>query len=169
VLRQMALFLSAPAALWFLYAVPAYGHGCGHRGGGGHHCRDYGCDGCGWWSGAARRFNPPSRSGESRWGSNPANAQTHEGPIGEIIYLPGATADTAMVELRLLSGSDTVLVRLGPAGFLKQNGLNLKEGDAIAVTGYRVSAADGELLVANEVGKQGKTVRLRDGRGRPAW
>jgi hypothetical protein len=74
-----------------------------------------------------------------------------------------------MVELRLLAGPDTVLVRLGPAGFLKQAQLTLKEGDTINVSGYRVSAGDGELLVASEISKQGKTLQLRDRWGRPAW
>ena len=60
-------------------------------------------------------------------------------------------------------------MRLGPAGFLKQNHLNLKEGNAITVTGYRVSAADGELLVATEVRTQDLNVRFRDPQGRPVW
>jgi hypothetical protein len=60
-------------------------------------------------------------------------------------------------------------VRLGPAGFLRQNALDLREGDTIAVTGYRVSAGSDDLLVATEVTKQGKTVRMRDEWGRSAW
>jgi hypothetical protein len=74
-----------------------------------------------------------------------------------------------MVELRLANGTTDLLVRLGPAGFLKQNQLNLKEGDAISVTGYRVSAGEDDLLVATEVTKEGKTVRFRDEWGRSAW
>jgi hypothetical protein len=95
--------------------------------------------------------------------------QTYEGKIAEIIYLPGATPDSAMVEIRLLSGTSDTPVRLGPAGFLKQNQLNLKEGDTITVTGYRVSAADGELLVATAIRSQGRTVQLRNRTGRPQW
>jgi hypothetical protein len=98
-----------------------------------------------------------------------ATAQSYEGKVAEVIYLPGVTPDTAMVELRLQSGSDRIPVRMGPAGFLKQNRLNLKEGDAITVTGYRVSVGDGDVLVATEVGKEGRTVRLRDRLGRSAW
>jgi hypothetical protein len=89
--------------------------------------------------------------------------------VVEVIYLPGATPETAMVELRLLSGTATIPVRVGPAGFLKQNQLSLKEGDAITVAGYRVSTGDGDLLVATEINKQGKNVRLRDRWGRPGW
>jgi hypothetical protein len=74
-----------------------------------------------------------------------------------------------MVELRLISGAASIPVRLGPAGFLKRNQLSLREGDAITVNGYRVSAGDSDLLVAVEVVKQGKTVRFRDHLGRSAW
>ena len=164
-----ALLLTVPATVWLLYGVPGYGHGCCHHEGCGYDCRDHSCCGCGSSSSATRRSDPPPRSEES-WGStSPANAQTHDGNVAEVNYLPGATPDTAMVELRLLAGTTNILVRLGPAGFLKQNQLSLKEGDAITVTGYRVSAGDGELLVATEVSKQGKTVRFRDRWGRPAW
>jgi hypothetical protein len=162
VLRRNALLLTVSAALWFLSSPPAYGHGCGHHSGcGSLSWRDHGCYGCGSWSGGSRWSNPQTIS--------PASAETHDGKIAEVIYLPGANPDTAMVELRLLSGSATIPVRLGPAGFLKQNQLNLKEGDAITVTGYRISTGDGDLLVATKINKQGKTVRLRDRWGRSGW
>jgi hypothetical protein len=97
------------------------------------------------------------------------NSQSYEGRIAEVIYLPGVTPDAAMVELRLQSGSDVIPVRLGPTGFLKQNQLTLKEGDVITVTGYRASVGDGDVLVVTEVGKDGRTVRLRDRLGHSAW
>ena len=74
-----------------------------------------------------------------------------------------------MVELRLANGITDVLVRPGPAGFLKQNQLNLREGDAISVTGYRVTAGQDDLLVATEVTKEWKTVGFRDDWGKSAW
>jgi hypothetical protein len=60
------------------------------------------------------------------------------------------------------------LARLGPAGLLKEEGLSLKEGDSISVKGFWVDTLDGDLLVVTELQKAGKTVRLRDSRGRPA-
>lgn len=163
--RLFSSVLMIPVAFGLLYSVPAYGHGCGHHRGCGYYGHDHGCYGCGSWSGATRWANPPARSLQG----TPANVQSLEGKVAEVVYLPGVTPDTAMVELKVLAGSDPVLVRLGPAGFLKQGQLNLKEGDTINVSGYRVSAGDGELLVASEISKQGKTLRLRDRWGRPAW
>jgi hypothetical protein len=167
--RLKVLILASFAVLWLFSTMPALGHGCGHHGGCGSDCDGHGCYGCGSWSGPARWANPPARSAEGRTGVTGSNTQSYEGKVAEVIYLPGVTAETAMVELRLQAGSETIPVRLGPAGFLKHNQLNLKEGDAITVLGYRVSTGDGDLLVATEVGKQGKNVRLRDRWGRPAW
>jgi hypothetical protein len=88
--------------------------------------------------------------------------------VDEVIYLPGSSPDRAMVELRLVHNSSTTQVRLGPTGFLKQHQFGIREGDAITITGYRVSAGD-DLLVATEITKEGKILRLRDSRGRPVW
>lgn len=53
------------------------------------------------------------------------------------MYLPGATPETAMVEVRLAGEGKAVPVRLGPAGFLKQAGMSVKEG------GHRRGGATG--------------------------
>lgn len=79
---------------WF-GAVPAHGQGCCHHN---HHYDDADCwdgDHC-WHQGApaGRYFRGP--------GSSPgaANAQTVEGKIAEVVYLPGATVESGMVEVR---------------------------------------------------------------------
>jgi hypothetical protein len=86
-----------------------------------------------------------------------------------VLYLPGETPDQAMIEVRLVDNNKPVLVRLGPAGFLKENQVVLKEGDTIAVTGYTFSSAREDLLVATEVATDRVTVRLWDTSGRPRW
>jgi hypothetical protein len=83
--------------------------------------------------------------------------------------LPGATPDSAMVEVRLQSAGQSELIRLAPVGFLKQSGLLLKEGDSITVKGFRVAGMEGDLLVATELHKGEKTLSLRDAWGRSAW
>lgn len=166
--RLFAL-LAVPTAL-FLPSLLAHGHNCGHHGGcASSTSRDHGCYGCGSWNAGSRWNNSPPAAGQTPSRPGPANTQTHEVKIAEVVYLPGATPENAIVELRALDGSTPVLVRLGPAGFLKQNQLNLRDGDAVTVTGYRVAAGPEDLLIATEVSKQGKTVRFRDSRGRPAW
>jgi len=142
-----------------LLISPAAAHDCW----GGHHCGDgWNCDHHG------------SRGALQSQGSvSPSYAATApkivEGKISEIIYLPGATADSAMVEARVLTSGQPTLVRLAPVGLLKQNQLVLREGDNVSVAGFEVSGMDGDLVVATEIRKGDKRVVLRDPRGRPVW
>ena len=92
-----------------------------------------------------------------------------EGKIAEVVYLPGATADTGLVEIRLQSSGQIKLIRLAPAGFLKESGLLLREGDTVTVRGFPVSGMEGDLIVATEIHKGERTLSLRDANGRPAW
>ena len=92
-----------------------------------------------------------------------------DGKVSEIIYLPGATSDSAMVEIRVTTVAGPTLVQLAPVGLLKQSQLMLKESDVVSVTGFEVSALDGDLFVATEIHKGDKRVVLRDARGRPTW
>ena len=94
---------------------------------------------------------------------------TIEGKVTEVVYLPGATPDSGMVEVRLQSAGQTKLIRLAPSGFLKQRGLLLSEGDTVTVKGFPVAGMEGDLIVATEVHKGDKGLSLRDMRGRPAW
>lgn len=95
--------------------------------------------------------------------------RTVEGRITEVVYLPGATPDSGLVEVNMQSAGQTQLIRLAPAGFLRQSGLLLREGDTVIVKGFPVAGMEGDLLVATELHKGDKTLSLRDTRGRPAW
>jgi hypothetical protein len=95
--------------------------------------------------------------------------RTAEGKITEVVYLPGATPDGGMVEVRLQSAGQNQLIRLAPVGFLKQSGLLLREGDTVIVKGFPVAGMEGDLLIATELRKGERTLSLRDTRGRQAW
>ena len=146
-------------ALFCLLISPADAHDCwgGHHGGDGWNCDHHGSRG----------------AVQSQGSGAPSYAATApkvvEGKISEIIYLPGETADSAMVEVRMLVSAGAMLVRLAPVGLLKQSQLILREGDAVSVTGFEVSGMDGVLVVATEIHKGDKRLVLRDPRGRPVW
>jgi len=149
---------------WLVFAFPALAH-CGHHDS--NDCGDCGYGGCGHHGMSARRSPNGASSGQAA--AAPAAVETREGKVAEVVYLPGPTRDTAMVELRILAGTSRVLARLAPAGFLHQNEMDIREGDTVSVTGYWVASGDGEMLVATRLARQGKTVQLRDGRGQSAW
>jgi hypothetical protein len=92
-----------------------------------------------------------------------------DGKITEIIYLPGATPGSGMVEVRLQSGGQSELIRLAPSGYLKQSGMLLREGDTVTLKGFPVTGMEGDLIVATEVHKGDKSLPLRDTRGQPKW
>ena len=89
-----------------------------------------------------------------------------DGTISEIRRGPSGSG---IVEAWLKTAGGTVLVRLGPADFLAQNGLRLNEGSLTAVKGYRAGTPDEDLLIATRVEIGGKSLLLRTGRGMPLW
>jgi hypothetical protein len=149
--------LTCACLTWGLLPT-AVAHDCygGHHSGG---CRD--CDSAHHWPGRA------SSSAEStRDTAASAVMHTIEGRISEVIYLPGVTADSGMVEVRVFGAGKSTLVRLAPAGLLKQKQIALREGDALFVTGYIVSGMDSDFLVATGIRSGERRVTLRDSRGR---
>jgi hypothetical protein len=94
---------------------------------------------------------------------------TAEGKITEVVYLPGATPDSGMVEIRLQSAGQSQLIRLAPVGFLKQSGLLLREGDTVSIKGFPIAGMERDLLVATELHKGDKTLSLCNTLGRPTW
>ena len=135
-----------------LAAAPAVAHDCchgyDHHYYGGHHC----CADCG-------RVGPSTQQSS-------APVENLKGTIAEINHPPSAAG---VVEAWLKTAGSTVLIRLCPADFLRQNGLTLKEGTPIAVKGYRAGSSDDDSLIATEIEIGGKTLPLRSGRGQPLW
>lgn len=143
-----------------LSGVPAAAQCCHH----GHHCEDY--DGC---DHHCYSSSPSSRSDSWVPTTKTAASEAREGKVVEVIYLPGATEDSGMVEIRLQTAGQARVVQLAPSGFLKQGGLILREGDTVKIKGYPVASMDGDLLVATDIHKGDKSLSLRDSRGHPTW
>lgn len=63
----------------------------------------------------------------------------------------------------------TTEVALGPSAFVSGQGFSFAKGDAVEVTGSKVTQSGKEYVIAREVIKDGKTLTLRDKNGIPAW
>jgi len=63
----------------------------------------------------------------------------------------------------------TMDVHLGPTWFLQREGIELAKADAVEVTGSVVDSEGATFLIARELKKGQKAVRLRDEQGVPAW
>ena len=66
-------------------------------------------------------------------------------------------------------GSNEIQVELAPPAFLSEQGIQIGLRDAITIVGTREIVNNSELIIAREVTKGGKTVKLRDANGAPLW
>ena len=164
--RALMIFV----AIGLSFGLAASGNQCSHHRGSDCCVSGIGdCRGCDHHLNSTCKSTPCIRLPENQAEGNHAELNSREGKVTEVNYLPGATPATAMVEIKLGPGTNPVLIRLGPTGFLRSNNLSIREGDSLRVTGYWVTGGDGDMLVATQVTAHGRTVRLRDDRGRPSW
>jgi hypothetical protein len=78
--------------------------------------------------------------------------------------------DFAGIYVTLQTKTDSFEVYLGPTAFIKRLGVPLRPGlKDFAVTGSKVKAAAGELVLAREVRVEKTAFLLRDSKGVPNW
>ena len=73
------------------------------------------------------------------------------------------------IHLMVKAESGIIEVHLGPASFIAREGFSFAKGDAVEITGSKVTINGAEVVIAREVVKDGKTLTLRDKTGRPMW
>lgn len=73
------------------------------------------------------------------------------------------------VHLTLKTDSGNVAVLLGPDWFVEKSSTKLAAGDAVEVTGSRVTSWDRPAIVATQVRKGNDILVLRDDKGIPNW
>jgi hypothetical protein len=159
---KLLLFIGIGALAYAVSSGSAFACGCCH-----HACGYgyYGCDHCGSrvdsQTGAQSKEDGPT--------AGIVKLKTLEGKIVKVIYLPGMTPESGMVDIRVQTSGTATLIRLAPSGFLKQSGLRLQEGDSVTIEAFPVAAMKGDLMVATKVHGNGPEVRLRDSSGGPLW
>jgi hypothetical protein len=85
------------------------------------------------------------------------------------IHTMGLGRTEVQKQLLLNTDSESVEVQLGPTAFLTENNVEIRKGDALEVTGSRVTIGDAEVVLAREIRKGGNTWALRDVTGQPLW
>mgnify|MGYP005841728923 CR=1 FL=1 len=88
--------------------------------------------------------------------------------VVEIVPLPGMSPGIA---LEVREGSETILVHLGPAAFLKQSDIGIKPGDRVDIRGCWAEINGKDVLMASKVKKGGNfELKLRLTKdGTPFW
>ena len=99
---------------------------------------------------------------------DPKTEVTVKGTVEEVIQYPGKGSSTG-THLMLKASEGTIDVHIGPAWFLSQQKTEFAKGNEIEVTGSKVKADGKDALIAREIKKEGKVIRLRNAQGVPEW
>jgi hypothetical protein len=111
--------------------------------------------------------------GGGRRGRRMYNSQTVETVRGEVVNvrtLPSRRgAAGGGVHVTLKTDKETIDVHVGPSWYLAEKGVKLAPKDQLEVRGSRVTFEGKPAIIAAEVTKAGKSLRLRDDNGLPVW
>jgi hypothetical protein len=73
------------------------------------------------------------------------------------------------VQLLVKTHDEVLRVHLGPAWFMDSQTEDFKPGDRVEVLGSRVKGEGGPVVIAAEVKKGSRVLRVRDHEGAPRW
>ena len=115
--------------------------------------------------------------GTGGWGDKNAycalfDSKTVETVQGTVVSIDNITPMPGMrpgVQLQLKITKGLIPVQLGPLWYLENQDIDLKPDDSVQVTGSRVFCVNQDVLMATEVRRGDKTIKLRDAKGRPLW
>ena len=100
------------------------------------------------------------------------DSKTVETFSGEVISVEQVTPFRGMcngVHLIVKRDKETVSVHLGPFWYIENQGIHIKPGDQVEITGSRVTIEGNPAVIAANVKIGDDTLKLRDENGIPAW
>jgi hypothetical protein len=99
------------------------------------------------------------------------DSKTMETISGEVAavgkYAPRGKPDGVRFTLKTDQGPIEVI--LGRGSYVEQQGLKFEPQDKVTVKGSRIAVEGKPTIIAAEVTKGAKTLKLRDGNGMPVW
>ncbi|MDR4493515.1 MAG: PRC-barrel domain-containing protein [Nitrospirales bacterium] len=105
---------------------------------------------------------------------DPATIATFEGTVenvGHDMFESGVDLTDSLIVLDVKTSSGQERVRVAPDNYLKEQGLDIKEGDRVEVTGSRINREGKDLVLASKIvlKRNGKVLALRQDNGTPKW
>ena len=110
---------------------------------------------------------PRSASGQGSFDST--TIRTERGRVVEVHCTPQGGVGDCLVFFTLRTDAETLAVRAGPRSTLDRAGVVFAPGDEVEVTGSRIRLFDEPTVIVTELRAGGRTLPLRDRRGRPVW
>ncbi|MEO6202105.1 MAG: PRC-barrel domain-containing protein [Nitrospirales bacterium] len=105
---------------------------------------------------------------------NPATVETVDGTVENVnndLFESGVATTDSLIVLDVKTSSGTERVRVAPDNYLKEQGVEVKEGDKVEVTGSRIMKDGESVIVASKVvlKRNGKVLAVRQDDGSPNW
>jgi hypothetical protein len=100
---------------------------------------------------------------------DPDTVTTLKGTATAVTMVPARGGRSGGIHVALQADGQTTDVHLGPAWFVKGEGVELASGDTLEVVGSILDADGKSYMVARELKKGSKVIKLRDERGVPVW
>lgn len=100
------------------------------------------------------------------------NTATVETISGEVVSVENINSQKGMssgIHLTLKTEKETISVHLGPSWFLDKQIVKIIAKDKITVKGSRITFNGKPAMIAAEITKADKTLKLRDANGFPLW
>jgi hypothetical protein len=94
---------------------------------------------------------------------------TLRGTASAVTVMPARGGRAGGMHLTLESAGQAMDVHLGPTWFLQREGVDVAKGDSVEVTGSVIDSDGNSFLVARELKKGEKVLKLRDEQGVPVW
>ena len=126
----------------------------------------------GAWAQGGWKWRSLKEDGGMGWGRryDPQTVQTITGKVTAVDNLTsGKGSGVGWRQLTLQTNQETIPVILGPAWYLEQQQVTVNPGDALEVRGSRITLEERPCIIAAEVKKGEKTLKLRDQDGLPVW
>lgn len=98
--------------------------------------------------------------------------KTVETITGEVVSISKITPMKGMgygVHLMVKTDKETISVHLGPGWYVENQDTEIKPKDRIEVTGSRVTFEEEPAIIASELKKGDKVLKLRNEKGVPLW
>lgn len=102
------------------------------------------------------------------WDANAVTTLTGE-VTGVEKYTPGRGGSAYGLKLTVKTGQETIPVILGPGWYVEQQHFAFAPQDRLELKGSRLTIQGQPTMVAAEVKKGDKVLKLRDDRGLPLW
>ena len=103
------------------------------------------------------------------WMYNPKTVETISGEVVKVERISSPRGRSQGVHLLVKTAKETVPVHLGPAFYLDKQDVKIEPKDRVTIKGSRITFQGKPAIVAAEVRKGDKTLKLRDETGRPLW